>query len=116
MIETLNSRLSSQVLHLASWPPLHQLLQDSAPHTARICALLARRPSVGMLIPLMLGMPTDIAYPLLEKLHANGHIYLVSALPCDQPSLLSAESVQFHELLPVTSFLARLWQRLISAH
>ena len=117
MMNTSSSRLNSQVLHLASWPSLHQLLQETTPHMTRICALLARRPSVGMLIPLMLDMPPHIAYSLLETLHADGHIYLAGTLPVAQAGLSSAEPVPHQEPATVQtlSFLARLWQRLISA-
>lgn len=111
MTKTFNSQLSTQVLHLASWPPLHHLLQDSAPHLARICALLARRPSAGMLIPLMLDMPPQIAYPLLETLHAGGHIYPAGALPGHPPALLRDEAVEPQEP-SAASFIAKLWQRL----
>ena len=113
MATRLNKQLSNHVLHLASWPPLHQFLQESAPHMARICALLARRPSVGMLIPVMLDMPPQIAYSLLETLHANGHIYPADARPNHPPALSSTEAAE-HQKPADRSFLAKLWQRLIN--
>jgi len=73
--------ISNQVLHLASWPPLSKQWHDTAPHITRICALLARRPSVGTLIPVLLDIPPHIAHSLLEALHASGHIYPAAALP-----------------------------------
>lgn len=81
MTKASSGEISKQVLHLASWPPLSQQWHDTAPHITRICALLARRPSVGMLIPVMLDIPPHIAHSLLEALHANGHIYPAAALP-----------------------------------
>lgn len=104
----------SQVLHLASWPSLSELSLDTAPHITRICALLARRPSVGMVMPFMLGMPSDVTYSLLEHLYASGHVYPAAGLPCDQAVLSDAECAQISEPV-VASFFGKLWQRLISA-
>lgn len=81
MTKAPSGNISNQVLHLASWPPLSMQWHDMAHHMTRICALLARRPSVGMLIPVMLDIPPHIAHSLLEALHANGHIYPAAALP-----------------------------------
>jgi hypothetical protein len=113
MIKALKSEINYQVLHLASWPPLSHLLHETAPHMTRICALLARRPSVGILIPVMLNIPPSVAHSLLETLHANGHIYLAGAEPPDlvEPG---AESVQSHESTASSTFLAKLWQHLIN--
>ncbi|MCX7255556.1 MAG: hypothetical protein NTZ64_02200 [Polaromonas sp.] len=81
MTKASSGEISNQVLHLASWPPLSRQWHDTAPHITRICALLARRPSVGTLIPVMLDIPPHIVRSLLEALHANGHIYPAAALP-----------------------------------
>lgn len=81
MTKASSGEISNQVLHLASWPPLSRQWHDTAPHITRICALLARRPSVGALIPVMLDIPPHIVRSLLEALHANGHIYPAAALP-----------------------------------
>lgn len=104
----------SQVLHLASWPSLSDLSLDTAPHITRICALLARRPSVGMVIPFMLGIPSDVTYSLLETLHAYGHVYPAAGLLPDQAVLSDAESVKSPEPA-VTSFFGKLWLRLMRA-
>ena len=112
MIKTSKSEINYQVLHLASWPPLAHLLHDSAPHMTRICALLARRPSVGILIPVMLNIPPPIAQSLLETLHARGHIYPASAASSDLVLPCTA-SVQGHESAVNSSFLSKLWQHLI---
>jgi len=112
MTTTSSGHVNSQVFHLASWPPVSQLPQENASNITRICALLARRPSVGMLIPLMLNMPEPVIYSLLETLHASGHIYIArSPLPAPL-AVPDAEPAQTHEPV-VMSFLAKLWQRLI---
>lgn len=69
-----HNEIFSKVLYLTSWPPLEQLLLETAKPMTRICALLARRPSVGMFIPVVLDMPPEIIYPLLQMLHEKGHI------------------------------------------
>lgn len=113
MIKTSSGHISNQVLHLKSWPPVSRLLQENAANITRICALLARRPSVGMLIPVMLKISPAVVYSLLEALHASGHIYSASALAPVEPVLSSAEPVQDHEPA-VISFLVKLWNRLVA--
>lgn len=112
MIKTSNGEINYQVLHLASWPSLPHLLHETAPHMTRICALLARRPSVGILIPVMLNIPHHIAQPLLEKLHASGHIYPAGAVS-PELALPGIESAPMDDSVPGSSFLTKLWQRLI---
>ncbi|MCX7256249.1 MAG: hypothetical protein NTZ64_05785 [Polaromonas sp.] len=77
----------NKVLHLTCWPPLEQLLLETAQPVTRICALLARRPSVGMFIPVILDMPPEIIYPLLQMLYEKGHIRQESIFPANSDSL-----------------------------
>lgn len=112
MIKTSSGHINNKVLHLASWPPVSRLLQENAAHITRICALLARRPSVAMLIPVMLNVSPAVVYSLLEALKASGHIYSDSELAPVKTVLSSAEPVQDHEP-SVISFLAKLWDRLM---
>lgn len=103
---------TTQVLHLASWPPLSLITLETAPHMTRICALLARRPSVGMLIPVMLDMTAGMTYSVLETLYANGHIYPAAALLPHQAVFPQAEPVQSLEPAGI-SFFGKLWLRLM---
>lgn len=75
--------ICSQVLYLASWPSLDSILQENVLHITRICALLARRPSVGAFIPVILEISHDIIFPLLEMLYAEGHIYQEEFVPVE---------------------------------
>lgn len=113
----LERNLKFSVLHLASWPPLPDLLHDTAPHVTRICALLARKPSVGMLIPVMLDMPPQVTYPLLDRLYAKGHIYPVSGVMDAGPAALSKADHEHQLPLPhaTVSFLDKVWLRLMDA-
>lgn len=83
------------------------------PDVARICALLARRPSVGMFIPVLLHMPPPVVYSLLETLYAGGYIYADRTLVPAEAALYCAEFVDNHEPA-IISFLSKLWKRLTS--
>lgn len=110
----LESNLQFSVLQLVSWPPLPQLLQETTPHATRVCALLARRPSAGMLIPVMLGISTQVAYPVLETLYNNGHIVPMAVLTPEQTRQATAEPLQNPEpAAAAASFLGKIWHRLM---
>jgi hypothetical protein len=112
MMKTMHEAIDNQILHLGSWPPLHHLLQETAPETTRICALLARRPSVGMLIPVLLNIQPHIAHALLEALRADGHIYPATVLLPEQAAApTEQEQSQEHANL---SFAAKIWKHLIA--
>ena len=111
----LEQNLQLSLLQLTSWPGLSELLQDTAPNLTRICALLARKPSVGMLIPAMLDMQPQVAYALLENLYAKGHISPVGAvLTSEQAALPKSGPVSSPELPAATaSFLSKVWSCLM---
>lgn len=117
MNNTPQNPIKTQVLHLVSWPSLQHLLGSAAPQITRICALLARRPSVGMLIPVILNIPPHVAHPLLEMLYADGYIRLAGSAaiapsaPAPRPK---AAPVSSEASASDISFLARLWQHLIA--
>jgi hypothetical protein len=113
MVKILADCIKGQVLHLSSWPSLQKLSQEAVPDVTRICALLARRPSVGMLIPVLLHMPAPAAYELLETLYVSGHIYTDKTPETAEPASFSAESGGNHEPDAI-SFISRLWKRLTS--
>lgn len=94
MMKTSHDCIHIHVWHLASWPPASLLLQDSGLHLARICALLARRPSVGMAIPVLLEIPAQTVHFLLETLQACGHIYSADTLEFAQSVLPGAEPAE----------------------
>lgn len=116
MTQAPQNPLNTQVLYLVSWPSLQHLLGSGAPQIARICALLARRPTVGMLIPVILNLPHHIAHPLLETLYADGYIRLAgaAAVPSAPAPAPKAEPAPSQEPAADFSFLAKLWQHLIS--
>ena len=113
--------ICNKVLHLTSWPPLEQFLQETAQPIARICALLARRPSVGMFIPVILDMPSEIIYPLLQMLYEKGHIrqevvsranesHAAATVPREETE--TAKSARSPAATETLSFFELLWRRL----
>ena len=110
----LERNLQFSVLQLASWPSLPDLLLETAPHVTRICALLARKPSVGMLIPVMLDMSPQVTYSLLDSLYAKGHICPVGHGAAEKAPALKVDPVDSPKLPAATaSFLGKVWQRLM---
>jgi hypothetical protein len=101
-------------LQLVSWPFRIDLFQEDSQHIIRICALLARRPSVGILLPVLLDLSPNVTYSLLQVLHAQGHIGPVGGVVMtEQAALPEAESVQDCPLpTPMASFLNKVWQHL----
>ena len=106
--------LNTQVLYLVSWPSLQHLLGGTAPHITRICALLARRPTVGMLIPVILNLPPHVAHPLLEMLYADGYIRSAGSAAAPSAPAPKAEPAPSPDSTSDISFLTKLWQHLLN--
>lgn len=101
-------------LQLVCWPSRLDLFQEDLPDIIRICALLARRPSVGILIPVLLELSPKVTYSLLKLLYAKGCIRPVGdALAPELAALPDIESGQdFEHSTPIASFLNKVWLRL----
>ncbi len=106
-----------KVVRLLSWPSLTHLPQEVQPSMARLCALLARKPSAASLLPLLLNLPDSQVFMLIEALQLHGHVQVVdtAAKPdgnsrSDKPQAQAAEAIQ----PAVSSLIAHLWQRLLS--
>jgi len=104
------------LLKLQSWPSLAYLPEEIVPSVARICALLARKPTTASLIPLTLGLPEAEVFALIEVLRLNGHLQANGfALPdsvqqeADAQALANASQATSSA---EPSFIAKLWQRL----
>lgn len=70
---------------------------------------------MGMLIPVILNIPPQVIYSLLDTLYTKGHISSVgSGLVAESASLCKIDSTQSLELPMVTaSFLDKIWHRLM---
>jgi hypothetical protein len=107
------------VLRLQSWPSLAYLPEEIVPCVARICALLARKPTTASLIPLTLGLPEAEVFALIEVLRINGHLQangfsLSDAVQREADAQEALANASQPTLLTTTSFITKLWQRLAS--
>lgn len=97
---------------LVSWPRLACLLpQEGAPHIIRICALLARRPSAGQLIPIMLQIPPETIYPLLDFLYMGGYICSIGDMQKQEQAALSHADAEV--CAEASSFVSKAWHKLL---
>ena len=100
------------VLHLVSWPPLADVPPD-------VCALLARRPTTASLVPLILDLPQDEVFALIEAVRLYGHLHLDGPGQDEQPEAVDTEPrVESLFEAPATavapdSLVRKIWQRLL---
>lgn len=105
------------LVRLVSWPSLIHLPPDIQPAVARLCALLARKPSAASLLPLLLELPESQVFLLIEALRLHGHLQ-VSAIAAESDSAAGAPA-QTHSgsetgAQATPSLVAKIWQRLIA--
>lgn len=103
-----------RMVRLASWPALTHLPDEELTTVARICALLARKPTAASLIPLTLGLPEQQVFPLIEALRLNGHVQ-VSGGPAaaeDTPAAPPPVAGTDASGAATSSLIGKLWQRL----
>lgn len=103
------------VLRLYSWPQLSELPSEMIPDVAKVCALLAVRPTGAPLISRLLGISRESVTHIVDMLHLHGH--LQNAVMPGKSGLRTEGALEFEtpELptQPVTrSIIGRLWQRL----
>lgn len=103
----------AHVLRLNAWPCMNDLPPAALPLVARICALLAHRPTSALLIPTMLDAPAAQVYPVLEVLHVNRFVRMVGEHHAAADAACHGHPNQpgdrpLHE----SSLVAKIWQRL----
>jgi hypothetical protein len=106
-----------KVVRLLSWPSLTHLPPEVQPSMARLCALLARKPSAASLLPLLLNLPESQVFMLIEALHLHGHIQVADTLAKPDGNSVSGrpEAEAAQPMAPaVSSLIANIWQRLLS--
>lgn len=114
-----NFEFQYSVLRLQSWPSLAYLPEDIVPAVARICALLAHKPTTASLIPLTLGLPEAQVFSLLEVLRLNDHVQVHGLAPsgsAGQAEAIAANAeIASQQASPLErSLIAKLWQRLVN--
>jgi hypothetical protein len=103
------------VFRLESWPCLTHLPEDVVPVVARVCALLARKPTTASLIHLALGMSEEQVVAVIEALRLHEHISTpgganAAAAPGASQSAVAAPN---DEVKPSeNSLIGKIWQRL----
>lgn len=106
------------LVHLVSWPSLTRLPQDLQPAMARLCALLARKPSAASLLPLLLELPETQVFMLIEALRLYGHVQVVGPTIEDSATRVSvlppAPAAEQPVQPAAPSLVAKIWQRLVS--
>lgn len=106
-----------QMVRLLSWPSLPHLPQDIQPSMARLCALLARRPSAASLLPLLLKLPESQVFMLIEALLLHGHVQVADTVVQsndNSPSERSATEAS-EEIQPaVRTLISNIWKRLLT--
>ena len=104
------------LLRLTSWPNLPQLEDDIIPLAARICALLACKPTAASLIPLILGAPEARVYAVIEMLRQGQHIQVTGGNTANNaqatPDVQAATIEMQASKTQVSSIIGNLWQRL----
>jgi hypothetical protein len=73
---------SKKLIHLVRWPQMSLLPPNYLAICARVCALLARKPSASFLIHRRLNLPAQKVGTVLLQLHAYGYI-ATTASQCD---------------------------------
>jgi hypothetical protein len=63
-----------QRVRLRSWPDMRSLAPESLPAVARICALIANRPTAAYLVAARLHESKDTVLRLLDELRGSGHV------------------------------------------
>lgn len=114
-----NYEFQYSVVKLQSWPSLAYMPEEVVPAVARICALLARKPTTASLIPLTLGLPEAHVFALIEVLRLNGHLQANGLAPSDSVQRDADAKEALANASPSApstepSFITKLWQRLAS--
>ena len=110
--------LQFSVLQLSSWPALPQLPEELVKDVARICALLACRPTAGILVPKLVQMPRDQAFDILDKLYVSGNITAWASPNAEAAEAgLAGDSpeTEIEDMLrpkPSRSLIGKIWDRL----
>lgn len=101
------------VLRLHSWPDLVSLPDELLLDVARVCALLAIRPSANFLLPQLSGIPKTRCTHIVHGLHLGGHLGSSSEPQSGELALISASEISPTEIpTKDKSLLGRLWRRL----
>ena len=111
------------LVRLLAWPDLSQLPESKQVMVARICSLLARKPTAGHLIPRVLGEPEQLVLMTVHELVNSLNLSVSASLstaeaasdnawPATQPQALAVES-EPPPAPPKRSLVGKLWSKLV---
>lgn len=101
------------VVRFIAWPDFMALPSDAVATTARLCALVSRRPTQASLIPLILEVPKDAVFNVLEQLRRAGSVEWSEAFAScvSEPVARPVDPVDA-DASASSSFLVKLWRHL----
>lgn len=110
--------LQHSVVRLRSWPILSTMPPELTPDIARVCALLAVRPTGVPLVHLLLALPRDHVCSIIGMLHELGHLSSATqvnpnaTLTAQRPDELNPTDLVGDAVSPPSTLVQRLWRRL----
>ena len=102
------------VLKLYSWPELSRVPSDLVLDAARVCALLAVRPTGAPLIARLLDLPRERVAHIVELLHLYGHLdgSAMNVRPVEKEEQATLDLIADPTPTKSPTLLGRLWQKL----
>ena len=102
------------VLKLYSWPELSRVPSDLVLDAARVCALLAVRPTSAPLIARLLDLPRERVAHIVELLHLYGHLdgSAMDVRPVEKEEQATLDLIADPTPTKSPTLLGRLWQKL----
>ena len=102
------------VLKLYSWPELSRVPSDLVLDAARVCALLAVRPTGTPLIARLLDLPRERVAHIVELLHLYGHLdgSAMNVRPVEKEEQATLDLIADPTPTKSPTLLGRLWQKL----
>ena len=103
-----------RVLKLYSWPELSRVPSDLVLDAARVCALLAVRPTSAPLIARLLDLPRERVAHIVELLHLHGHLdgSAMDVRPAEKEEQETLDLIADPTPTKSPTLLGRLWQKL----
>ena len=102
------------VLKLYSWPELSRVPSDLVLDVARVCALLAVRPTGAPLIARLLDLPRERVAHIVELLHLHGHLdgTAMAVRPAETEEQATLDLMADTASAKSPTLLGGLWQKL----
>ena len=110
------------LVRLLAWPNLSELPEARQMRVARVCSLLARKPTAGHLIPRVLDEPQAEVMETVHDLVRMGSVGVIAASLPGTDSATNASASPVMALQPITlepapvvkrSLVSKLWSKLM---